>query len=70
MTTSLVTMAAPIPGPFAGQGMNCRGCHLVDDAKMTPGGGNRTYADFARSQPHSGARGRTYRDAAQLARRS
>lgn len=38
-------------GPFAGQGMNCRGCHLVDDAKMTPGGGNRSYADFARHSP-------------------
>ena len=44
-------MARPIPGPFAGQGMNCRGCHLVDDAKMTPGGGNRSYADFARHSP-------------------
>jgi hypothetical protein len=31
--------------------MNCRGCHLVDDAKMTPGGGNRSYADFARHSP-------------------
>ena len=51
VTTSLVTLAGPISGPFAGQGMNCRGCHLVDDAKMTPGGGNRSYADFARHSP-------------------
>ena len=52
-TASLVTLAGPIPGPFAGQGINCRGCHLVDDAKTTPGGGNRTYADFARRSPIS-----------------
>jgi cytochrome c peroxidase len=51
VTTSLVTLAGSIPGPFAGQGMNCRGCHLVDDAKMTPGGGNRSYADFALHSP-------------------
>jgi cytochrome c peroxidase len=51
VTALLVTMAGTIPGPFAGQAMNCRGCHLVDDAKLTPGGGNRAYADFARHSP-------------------
>jgi len=45
------TLDGPMPGPFAGQSMNCRACHLVDDAKDTPGGGNRSYADFARESP-------------------
>lgn len=49
--TSLSTPSGPIPGPFAGQAVNCRSCHLVDDAKATPGGGNRAYADFARRSP-------------------
>src|SRR5262245_59870842 len=48
---TLDTMAGPIPGPFPGAGMNCRQCHLVDDAKDTTGGGNRSYADFARHSP-------------------
>ena len=47
----LVTMTGSIPSPFAGQSMNCRSCHLVDDVKDTPGGGNRSYADFARQSP-------------------
>lgn len=47
----LQTLNGPIPSPFAGQSMNCRQCHLVDDAKLTPGGGNRTYSDFARRSP-------------------
>ncbi len=41
----------PLPGPFAGQGMNCRACHLVAEHAATPGGGTRTYADFARRSP-------------------
>ncbi|HKA27102.1 MAG TPA: hypothetical protein VKD88_06990, partial [Gaiellaceae bacterium] len=49
--STLDTTAGPIPGPFPGGGMNCRACHLVDDAKETPGGGNRSYADFARHSP-------------------
>jgi cytochrome c peroxidase len=48
---TLQTLLGPIPGPFAGGGMNCRACHLVDDAKDIPGGGNRSYADFARRSP-------------------
>jgi cytochrome c peroxidase len=51
VTGSLETPAGPIAGPFAGQGINCRQCHLVDDARMTPGGGSRAYADFARRSP-------------------
>src|SRR5262245_66286180 len=31
--------------------MNCRACHLVDDVLTVPGGGMRTYADFARRSP-------------------
>ncbi len=38
----------PLPGPFAGQAMNCRACHLVEEHEDV---GNRTYADFARRSP-------------------
>jgi hypothetical protein len=27
------TIGQPLPGPFRGQSMNCRQCHLVDDLK-------------------------------------
>ena len=40
-----------LPGPFAGHTMNCRACHLVDEHVGTPGGGMRTYADFAQRSP-------------------
>lgn len=43
--------SASLPGPFAGQAMNCRQCHLVDDALGSPGGGMRTYGDFAVRSP-------------------
>lgn len=46
----------PLPGPFAGQSINCRSCHFVDEFADTGGAGNRTYADFARRSPIS-ARG-------------
>ena len=45
------TTGDPLPGPFAGTSMNCRSCHLVDEQKDVSGGGNRTYADFARRSP-------------------
>ena len=46
------TTGLPItPGPFAGTAMNCRACHMVDDVLTAPGGGMRTYADFARRSP-------------------
>lgn len=46
------TVGAPIdPGPFKGLSMNCRACHMVDDVLSAPGGGMRTYADFARRSP-------------------
>jgi hypothetical protein len=38
----------PLPGPFAGQSMNCRACHLVEEQETT---GNRTYCDFAARSP-------------------
>jgi len=38
-------------GPFKGKSMNCRACHLVDEHGASPGGGVRTYADFARRSP-------------------
>jgi hypothetical protein len=37
-----------LPGPFAGQSMNCRACHLVEEQEAT---GNRTYCDFAARTP-------------------
>jgi len=48
------TTGDPFPGPFAGQSMNCRQCHFVDEHATTPeapAGGVRTYADFARRSP-------------------
>lgn len=48
------TTGDPFPGPFAGQSMNCRQCHFVDEHLTTPGAqasGVRTYADFARRSP-------------------
>jgi hypothetical protein len=38
----------PLPGPFAGQSINCRACHLVEEQEAT---GNRTYCDFAPRSP-------------------
>ncbi|MDF0674719.1 MAG: cytochrome c peroxidase [Nitrospira sp.] len=52
VVATLETLGAPInPGPFKGMSMNCRTCHLVDDALSSPGGGMRSYADFARRSP-------------------
>jgi cytochrome c peroxidase len=48
---STETTDLPLPGPFAGLTINCRTCHLVDEHVLTPGGGMRTYADFARRSP-------------------
>ncbi len=44
-----VTAGLPLPGPFAGQSMNCRACHLVDE--FSGSAGNRTYDDFAPRSP-------------------
>jgi cytochrome c peroxidase len=48
---TLETPAGAVPSPFTGQAMNCRSCHLVDDAKTIPGAGSRSYGDFARQSP-------------------
>jgi len=39
------------PGPFLGQAMNCRQCHLVDELQSAGGERMRTYGDFARRSP-------------------
>jgi cytochrome c peroxidase len=41
----------PMPGPFAGQSMNCRTCHFVDEFQGVTNAGNRTYADFTNRSP-------------------
>ncbi|HEY3856724.1 MAG TPA: hypothetical protein VGO67_20245 [Verrucomicrobiae bacterium] len=61
-----VTISSPLPGPFAGQAMNCRACHLVEEHENF---GNRTYADFARRSPipaNGDARTQTPRNAIDL----
>ena len=45
------TTAAPLPGPFAGQSMNCRSCHFVTEFQGVSGAGNRTYSDFTTRSP-------------------
>ena len=42
---------ATLPGPMAGQAINCLQCHLVQQEINEPGGGMRTYTDFARRSP-------------------
>ncbi len=51
-TVETLDPATPIdPSPFKGMSMNCRSYHFVDDVLKAPGGGMRTYADFARRSP-------------------
>ena len=45
------TMNGPLPGPFAGESINCRSCHFVVEFQGVPGAGNRTYADFIDHSP-------------------
>jgi cytochrome c peroxidase len=45
------TVQGTLPGPFAGQSMNCRSCHFVDEFADPSEAGNRTYADFAQRSP-------------------
>lgn len=45
------TTTGSMPGPFAGQAINCRSCHFVTEFQNVPGAGNRTYADFASHSP-------------------
>jgi cytochrome c peroxidase len=45
------TLGEPLPGPFAGESVNCRSCHFVDESLDVAGGGMRSYADFAGRSP-------------------
>jgi cytochrome c peroxidase len=45
------TTTGPLPGPFAGQSINCRSCHFVTEFEGVKGGGNRTYSDFTTRSP-------------------
>lgn len=51
MNVTKKAVGGDLPGPFAGQSMNCRACHLVDEHALSVGGTMRTYADFARRSP-------------------
>jgi cytochrome c peroxidase len=51
VTDVTATLGEPLAGPFRGSSINCRACHLVDEQRGVPGGGVRTYADFARRSP-------------------
>src|SRR5580698_5875592 len=45
------TMKGTLPGPFAGQSINCRSCHFVTEFQGVTGAGNRTYSDFTTRSP-------------------
>jgi hypothetical protein len=45
------TPVGMLPGPFAGQSINCRSCHFVTEFTDVQGVRNRTYADFAQRSP-------------------
>jgi cytochrome c peroxidase len=45
------TTSGTLPGPFAGQSMNCRSCHFVTEFQGVTGAGNRTYSDFTAHSP-------------------
>lgn len=45
------TPIGTVPGPFAGESINCRSCHFVTEFTGVKGVGNRTYADFVTHSP-------------------
>jgi cytochrome c peroxidase len=45
------TTTGTLPGPFAGQSINCRSCHFVTEFEGVSGAGNRTYSDFTTRSP-------------------
>lgn len=51
VVATVQTPNGPLPGPFAGQSINCRSCHFVVEFQGVPGTGNRTYADFTDHSP-------------------
>ena len=46
VVSEVPTLSGALPGPFAGQSINCRSCHFVTEFQGVTGGGNRTYSDF------------------------
>ncbi|WP_263356482.1 hypothetical protein [Acidicapsa ligni] len=51
VVNTVETTNGTLPGPFAGQAMNCRSCHFVTEFQGVAGAGNRTYADFTTRSP-------------------
>jgi len=51
VVAQVYTMNGTLPGPFAGQSMNCRSCHFVTEFQGIAGAGNRTYSDFTTRSP-------------------
>lgn len=51
VVTEVQTTSGMLPGPFAGQSINCRSCHFVTEFTGVAGAGNRTYADFTTRSP-------------------
>ncbi len=45
------TMNGTLPGPYAGQSINCRSCHFVVEFTGVQNAGNRSYADFTDRSP-------------------
>lgn len=45
------TLTGTLPGPFAGQSINCRSCHFVTEFQGVSGAGNRTYSDYTTRSP-------------------
>ena len=51
VVSTVETVNGSLPGPFAGQSINCRSCHFVTEFQGVPHAGNRTYADFTTRSP-------------------
>ncbi|HEY9126587.1 MAG TPA: hypothetical protein VIM62_05635 [Acidobacteriaceae bacterium] len=51
VVATVETTSGTLPGPFAGQAMNCRSCHFVTEFQGVAGAGNRTYADYTFRSP-------------------
>lgn len=51
VATTVTATHGDLIGPMRGQAVNCLQCHLVEQQVGVPGGGMRTYADFAPRSP-------------------
>lgn len=51
VVAQVTTPIGVLPGPFAGQSINCRSCHFVTEFIDVPKVKNRTYADFVARSP-------------------